>query len=71
MENTTCAIPARPPTEKTWLVASEAVDSDKFRWAIESFGFFKSAWEDGLFPALLKNGIKILSGPLTTCISEG
>jgi hypothetical protein len=26
---TTCAIPVRTPTEEDWLVASEAVDSDK------------------------------------------
>jgi hypothetical protein len=45
-------------------VASEAVNSDKIRWASEGFGSFKSAGEDSIFPALLKNGIEILSGPL-------
>jgi hypothetical protein len=38
MENTTRAIPVRTPTEEDWLVSSEAVDSDKIRWAIQSFG---------------------------------
>jgi hypothetical protein len=45
-------------------VASKTVNSDKIRWAIEGFGSFKSAGKDGIFPALLKNGIEILSGPL-------
>jgi hypothetical protein len=56
-------------------VASEAVDSDKIRWAIEGFGSFKSAGEDGIFPALLKNEIDILSGTLvkicTACLALG
>jgi hypothetical protein len=45
------------------------------RWAIEGFGSFKSAGEDGIFPAILKNGIEILSGPLvkifTACLALG
>jgi hypothetical protein len=53
MENTARPIPVRTPTEEDWLVASEAVDSDKNRWVIEGFGSFKSAGEDGIFPALL------------------
>jgi hypothetical protein len=40
-------------------VASEAVDFDK---QLRVFGSFKSAREDGIYPALLKNGIEILSG---------
>jgi hypothetical protein len=35
----------RTPTEEDWLVASKAVDNDKIRWAIESFGSFKSVGE--------------------------
>jgi hypothetical protein len=54
MENTAHAIPDRTPTEKDWLVASEAVDFDKIRCF--GFGSFKSAGEDDIFPALLKNG---------------
>jgi hypothetical protein len=54
-------------------VALEAVDSNKIRWAIAGFGSFKSAGEDGIFQALLKNGIEILSGPLvkifTACLA--
>jgi hypothetical protein len=63
------------PTEEDWLVALEAVDSDKIRWAIEDFGSFKSTGEDGIFPALLKNGIEILYRPLvkifTVCLALG
>jgi hypothetical protein len=62
MENTTRAIPDRTPSEENWLVASEAVKSDKIRWAIEGFGSFKSAGKDDILPALFKNGIEILSG---------
>jgi hypothetical protein len=55
------------------LVASEAVDSDKIRWAIQGFGSFKSAGKDGIFLALLKNGIEILCIPLvkifTACLA--
>jgi hypothetical protein len=66
MENPARAVSVMKPTEEECLVASEAVDSDKMIWAIEieGFGSFKSAGEDGIFPALLKNGIEILSGTL-------
>jgi hypothetical protein len=56
-------------------MASEAVESDKIRWAIEGFGPFKSAGEDGILPPLLKNEVEILSGPLvkifTVCLALG
>jgi hypothetical protein len=62
MENTARAIPLRTPTEEDWLVASERV-------------WFKSAGEDGIFLALLKNEIEILSGPLVkifiACLALG
>jgi hypothetical protein len=64
MENRVRTFPVRASIEKDWLVASDAVDSNKIRWAIEGFGSFKFAGEDGIFPALLKNGIEILSGTL-------
>jgi hypothetical protein len=55
-------------------VESEAVDSNKIRRVIGSFGSFKSAGEDGIFHALLKNGIEILSEPLvkifTACLKS-
>jgi hypothetical protein len=53
-------------TEEDWLVALEVVDSDKLRWAIK---------EDGIFTALLKNRIEILSGQLVeifkACLALG
>jgi hypothetical protein len=61
MENPARAVSVRTHTEEDWLVASEAVD---LAIEIEGFGSFKSAGEDGIFPALLKNGIEILSGTL-------
>jgi hypothetical protein len=43
MKNTAHAILVMTPTEEDWLVASEAVDSDKIRWALKGSGSFKSA----------------------------
>jgi hypothetical protein len=72
MENTVRAIPVRTPTEEYW---HRTANSDKIRWAIEGFGSFKSGGEDSIFPALLINGIEILSGPLvkifTACLALG
>jgi hypothetical protein len=53
VENTARAIPVRTPTEKDWLVVSEAVDSDNIRWAIENFSSFKSMGEDGILSGTL------------------
>jgi hypothetical protein len=52
------------PTEANWLEASGIISEDKIRWAIAGFGPFKTAGEDGIFPALLKNGIEVLINPL-------
>jgi hypothetical protein len=46
-----------PATEENWLEASRIISEDKIRWAIAGFGRFKTAGEDGIIPALLKNGI--------------
>jgi Reverse transcriptase (RNA-dependent DNA polymerase) len=53
-----------PPTEENWLEASRIISEDKIRWAIAGFGPFKTAGEDWIFPALLKNGIEVLIRPL-------
>jgi ribonuclease HI len=62
-------------TMDDWLEASKIVSEEKIRWAIEGFGSFKSAGEDGVFPALLKNAIEILCRPLekifTACVALG
>jgi hypothetical protein len=53
-----------PPTEENWLKVSRIISEDKIRWAIEGFGPLKTAGEDGIFPALLKNGTEVLIRPL-------
>jgi ribonuclease HI len=64
-----------PPSEEDWLEASRIISEDKIRWSIAGFGPFKTAGEDGIFPALLKHGIEILIVPLqrifTACLALG
>lgn len=38
-------------------VALDIVSRDKIKWAISSFSPFKSAGEDGIFPAILQHGL--------------
>jgi hypothetical protein len=45
-----------PPTEENWLEALRIISGDKIRWAMAGFGPFNIAGEDGIFPALMKNG---------------
>ena len=58
-----------------WAIASKAVTHRKIRWAIMSFAPFKAAGEDGIFPALLQEGLEILITPLfhifKACIAWG
>jgi hypothetical protein len=49
-----------PPSNEDWAELVKIVTEDKFKWAAEGFGSFKSAGEDGVFPVLLKIGIEIL-----------
>jgi hypothetical protein len=35
------------------------------RWAIDGFGTFKAAGEDGIFPSLLQHGIEIIISHIT------
>jgi hypothetical protein len=53
-----------PPTEANWLEASKIISEDKTRWGIAGFRPFKTAGENGVFPALLKNGIEVLISPM-------
>jgi hypothetical protein len=39
--------------QEDWDLASEVVSEDKVRWAIDGFGNFKAAGEDGIFSGLL------------------
>ena len=43
-----------------WKVAAKVVTMDKIKWAINTFGSFKSAGPDGIFPALLQKGLELL-----------
>jgi hypothetical protein len=38
------------------------LSEDKVRWAIDGFGNFKAAGEDGIFLGLLQHGIEIIIG---------
>lgn len=43
-----------PVDHLDWITADRVVNTDKVRWAINSFLPFKSAGTDGIFPGLLK-----------------
>jgi hypothetical protein len=46
------------PAQEDWDLASEVASEDKVRWAINGFGTYKAAGEDGL----LQHGIEIIIG---------
>ncbi len=52
------------PTDEDWLLAERIVTTKRLRWAIGKFKPFKSAGDDGVFPALLKESGEILLKPL-------
>jgi hypothetical protein len=58
--------PVEPPNEGDWLEATRII-----KWAIEGFGPFKTADDDGIFSALLKNGIGILIDENLYCLVFG
>lgn len=51
-------------SEEDWALASRIVTVDRLKWAIGKFKAFKSADDDGIFPALLKESGEILLEPL-------
>lgn len=53
-----------PPSEEDWQLARRIVTMDRLKWAIGRFKPFKSAGDDGIFPALLKESGEILLEPL-------
>jgi hypothetical protein len=63
------------PAQEDCDLASEVVSEDKVRWAIDGFGNFKVAGEDGIFPGLLQHGIEIIIGHITNnfaaCLAYG
>ena len=58
-----------------WRVARQVVTDERVDWAIRSFSPWKAPGEDGIFPALLQHGLKVLSIPLCriyrACIALG
>jgi hypothetical protein len=63
------------PAYEDLHLASEVVSDDKVKWAIDGFGTFKAATEDGIFPGLLQHGIEIIIGHITknfaACLAYG
>lgn len=49
-----------PPSRKDWAFAEKLTTKSKMKWVIFKFYSFKSAGQDGIFPALLKEGIGLL-----------
>jgi hypothetical protein len=47
--------PITPSTED-WLIASSVITEEKIIWAVNRFGSYKTAGEDGVFPGLLQQG---------------
>lgn len=48
------------PSRKDWKFAERITKKGKIRWAIHKFQSFKSSGLDGIFPALLKEGLEII-----------
>lgn len=48
------------PARKDWAFAERLTKKGKVRWAIFKFYSFKSAGLDGIFPALLKEGLELI-----------
>jgi hypothetical protein len=63
------------PSTQDWLIAPSVITEEKIRWAVNGFGSYKTAGEDGIFPGLLQQGIETLVVPLckilTTCLAFG
>lgn len=54
------------PSRKDWSFAERLTKKGKVKWAIYKFYSFKSAGLDGIFPALLKEGLEVLLARLTS-----
>jgi hypothetical protein len=42
------------------VIASSVITEEKIRWAINGFGSYETAVEDGIFPGFLQQGIDTL-----------
>jgi hypothetical protein len=51
------------------------IPKEKIRWAINGFGFYETAGENGIFPGLLQQGNETMPVPLckifTACLAFG
>lgn len=56
--------PSLHPSRKDWKFAERITKKGKVKWAIHKFQSFKSAGPDGIFPALLKEGLEVILGRL-------
>ncbi|XP_067216927.1 uncharacterized protein [Linepithema humile] len=55
----------RRARQADWRMAAKIVMPEKVKWAINTFKPYKSAGPDGVFPALLQEGLEQIVGPLT------
>jgi len=67
--------PLEAPTEEDWHLAEKVVSRERVCWAIKGFDRYKAPGEDGIFPALLIEGLEKLQAPLCSlfraCIAWG
>lgn len=58
-----------------WTTAAKIITPARVRWAIEGFEPYKAAGTDGIFPALLQQGLEIILSPVTkilrACVALG
>jgi hypothetical protein len=61
--------------KEDWKLSIKVIDQSKIRWAISTFKPFKSAGNDGIVPALLKQGVEHLTAHLCcicrACLARG
>ncbi|XP_046142185.1 uncharacterized protein LOC123987908 [Osmia bicornis bicornis] len=50
---------------RDWLLANKIAQPRDIEWAIKTFRPYKAPGPDGIFPALLQEGLNVLIGPLT------
>lgn len=62
--------PSCPPSRKDWNFAERLVKRGKLKWAVFKFFSFKSPGPDGVFPALLKQGIDLIAHHLMSIFTS-
>lgn len=63
------------PSRSDWVAASKIINQARVKWAIASFDSFKSPGPDNVYPAMLKEGVEMISPHLekiyTACLATG